>query len=1140
MVFIKLADGQNITNIKHKKIVLVSDTIFLDSLSVVPNSEQLFLENSLISSNAYKIDYSKSILIINDKNLQGKTIFIFYKIFPLAFNKSFEHKSIAAIEKQIKSSKNPFNYEYTVNNDDVFYLNGLNKSGSISRGVAFGNNQDLSVNSNLDLQLSGKISNNISILASISDNNIPIQAEGNTQQLQEFDQVFVQLFNKQWKLTAGDFYLKRPDSYFMNFNKKAQGGSFEIKLNPNKEDKITTITSTLSAAVSKGKFARNRIAGIEGNQGPYRLMGAENETFIIILSGTEKIYIDGKLLKRGNEFDYTIDYNTGELTFTTNRLITKDLRIVAEFQYSDKNYARSLLHFGNEYKSKKLALKLNVYSEQDAKNQPLQQDLSDAQKTLLTNIGDSLQNAIISNVNYVDFSENLVLYKKIDTLTYQSVFVYSTNPDSARYQLGFSFVGINKGNYKQIKSSANGKVYQWIMPVGGVPQGDYEPIILLITPKAQQMATFGGKYNFSKNNMILWEGAVSNHDLNTFSNKDARDNIGYALKMNSFNKINLSKGDSSWKLNLDLGYEFINQNFSPIERYRRVEFERDWNIKNSELSSNQHLFNAAVGFSKPITGNILYKVSYLQNLGEFEGINNALSLLYNLKGFSINGTGSFLTTKGLNNTAFLKHKAILTKGVGWLVLGVGEEMEQNKFFLNQSDTLQANSFEFIVLKAFIHNADTTANKFMLSYKQRADNFPVLNDFNATTKAEDVEFSLGLLKNRNHKLRTKITYRKLAILSSTLTTIKPDENILARAEYVAKFFKKTFTSNTYYEVGSGLETKREFSFVEVQPSQGTYTYIGDLNGNGVKDLNEFEVAVFQDQANFIKIFTPTNNFIRTYTNQFNQGIFFRPETNWGNKKGFKKLIARFSNRINYRISRKVSDKTDYFNPFTGNINDTALVTLNYGLLNTIYFNRTSTKFGLNFTFQDNKEKSLLTNGIEQRRTLNRALKSRWNITRVFTLELLASNGVKKNISEFFSTKNYNLFTQEIEPKFTVQPNVKFRASILFNYKEKTNEIFFGGEKSTTQKVGGELRMNIASKGSFRINFNYINNLFTASDNPSLVYEMLEGLQTGVNMTWEVGVQRNISKHMQLSVNYNGRKSESTPIVHTGSVQVRAFF
>ena len=173
-------------------------------------------------------------------------------------------------------------------------------------------------------------------------------------------------------------------------------------------------------------------------------------------------------------------------------------------------------------------------------------------------------------------------------------------------------------------------------------------------------------------------------------------------------------------------------------------------------------------------------------------------------------------------------------------------------------------------------------------------------------------------------------------------------------------------------------------------------------------------------------------------------------------------------------------------------------------------------------------------------MNRAIKSRWNITRIYTLNLLTGRGYKSSESEFFSNRNFEIKTLEIEPKFTFQPNAKFRVSIFYNYKEKKNSLLYGGENLIAQKGGTKLRYNVATKGSFRAGFNYIYKQVSGANNASLSYEILEGLQEGANMTWEFTYQQNISKHMQLSINYNGRKSEGTPIIHTGGVQVRAFF
>src|SRR5690606_20216557 len=154
-------------------------------------------------------------------------------------------------------------------------------------------------------------------------------------------------------------------------------------------------------------------------------------------------------------------------------------------------------------------------------------------------------------------------------------------------------------NYQRIRSTANGKVYEWLAPIAGVPQGDYEPVLLLVTPKKQQMATFGITYDLSSNTSFAVEAAVTNNDLNTFSPKDSDDDHSYGLKakfLHSQEVGNNETNPSMW--NSSFSYEQIGRNFNYIERYRDVEFERDWNIQGMFFEGNEYLLNVSTGISK--------------------------------------------------------------------------------------------------------------------------------------------------------------------------------------------------------------------------------------------------------------------------------------------------------------------------------------------------------------------------------------------------------------------------------------------------------------------------------------------------------------------------------------------------------------
>ena len=53
-------------------------------------------------------------------------------------------------------------------------------------------------------------------------------------------------------------------------------------------------------------------------------------------------------------------------------------------------------------------------------------------------------------------------------------------------------------------------------------------------------------------------------------------------------------------------------------------------------------------------------------------------------------------------------------------------------------------------------------------------------------------------------------------------------------------------------------------------------------------------------------------------------------------------------------------------------------------------------------------------------------------------------------------------------------------------------------------------------------------------------MMEGLQPGSNFTWSIVAQKRLTKYLDLNLNYFGRKSDLARAVHTGTVQLKAYF
>ena len=1133
--------AQDLDNIRSAAISAKQDTVVYDTLATVGGSMSITdSAGQAIDDTAYTLIAWHSKLILGPSLARNhQRLWLKYRVFPPSLTQRRFHKDIREIQQ---IPEQVFTWQKLSRNQGASRRNfpsaDIIQSGSISRAITLGNNQDAVVNSGLDLQLSGSLGNNLNITGVLSDKNVPLQPDGTTQKINELDRVYIKVYNDQTQVTGGDFQISEGQGYFMKLNKKVQGARAEHRYQaPGNMQAV----SSFSGAISRGKHCTQNFMGEEGNQGPYRLSGCDNETHIIILSGSEKVYIDGQRMKRGKNNDYVINYNTAEITFTANQPITKDKRILVEFEYSLRAYTRFMAYTHNSIRGDNGSLWFNVFTQQDSKTSTLAQELNDREKTLLARAGDNLEQARVPYVDTGSYQENnnLILYIEKDTLVggkRYSIYTYSTNPDQARLKVGFSYAGENKGNYILKKSAANGRVYQWVAPENGVPQGSYTPERQLIPPRKQQMLTFGGQGNITPSLNSSFELALSNNDLNTFSSLDQGDNKGYALKFN-LNKQFLLTDTSRSKISSSFSYRGVQNDFNPVERFRAVEFDRDWNLRHRTVSGNEHLFSGSINFWHRQAGTSRYRFEYLSYQNGYRGYRNQLNTRLQHDSYQLDFKGNLLKTKGPNTqTDFVRYQAHASKHFPYLVAGIRNNAEYNRW---QADTLMNQSFSFNEWQFYLKSPDSLTNQYFINYQIRDDRRPHRGQLKPVSQGQDLNVGVKIHSLKNNRLTARITYRQLHIPDTSLTASRPEDHLIGRIEHSMHLFRNLLRTSTHFEVGSGLEPRKEFTYIEVPDGQGVYHW-SDYNENGIKELDEFEKARFQDQADYLRVYRPSGTYYKTHTHEFNHTLHLNPSQAIRDTGFLARLASRFSDQLAYRIRRKNQQNRFWknLNPFAYRIGNPDVLSQSSNLRNTLSFNKGRPTYHIDYIFLISQNKSLLMNGTELQEDHKHGLHLTWNINEALTLLNRSSIIRKRYQSEFFSNKNYRLKNLRESFSLRYHPSSAMRFELGYAFADMNNQQ--GPEKAIQHKIN--LKFQISRVKQFRVHgkTSLIHFDYGAPRNTPVAYQMLQGLKPGKNATWSLVLQKEIYQNLDLNLNYSGRTSQGHRTIHTGQVELRASF
>ena len=517
------------------------------------------------------------------------------------------------IDKLYKLSKSSFINKRKSNSK-------IDTNGSISRGVTIGSNQNSVLNSELDLQISGELSDGVKIKASIQDSNIPLQNDGYSQQIDEFDQIFIEISSENWKVRGGDVDISQENTFFGNFQKRIQGLAVNSSIN-------NSIKLEIAWAIVKGKYKQTQITTQDGNQGPYKLVGQNGELYVLVVSGSESVFVNGKKIERGIDKDYTINYNAGEILFNSTFPIMSDMRVQVEYQVSEKNFNSFFGFTKIGFKKNKSEHNISFYNENDIKDQPLLQNISADQIESLSNAGDDSELMNVPTGTLTTYSENRILYKK-EIINNVEIFVYSNNPDDDLYDVNFTNVGQNQGDYILLTNNAIDNIFEYRPPISGEKQGNFEPISKLVAPEKLQLLTYNSVYEINNNSKINLELATSKKDENLFSSIDDSDNTGFASKVNYKSTNDILKT----KIVTEIDINYMENNFRSIERIYNTEFNRDWDLTENILGNYNQLYSKGIiGLNNKKLGSLDYSFENLNYKNYFNGVRNALSLISNQK-----------------------------------------------------------------------------------------------------------------------------------------------------------------------------------------------------------------------------------------------------------------------------------------------------------------------------------------------------------------------------------------------------------------------------------------------------------------------------------------------------------------------------
>ncbi|MGL1936369.1 MAG: hypothetical protein OCD01_15165 [Fibrobacterales bacterium] len=249
----------------------------------------------------------------------------------------------------------------------------LTVSGYKTLSITNGTSSALLFEQEMDLLIHGELTSGVYLESKLHDRNMPTGAQGNTQSLNDIDRLYLKLNGEHFSAILGDIQISHTMQEYTALSQLSRGADLQF------------YSSLYNGHISYGNKSTTHhttlLQGTDDLQSQFQLYSKEGG-FVSLVLGSESVWINGNAMS--SPTDYTIEYGTGVILFSSKHLISSKDFITISYEYTLPELQSQTFALSNSATFSSISLTAGVIYSGNDKDQPNGTPLTTSQKELLS------------------------------------------------------------------------------------------------------------------------------------------------------------------------------------------------------------------------------------------------------------------------------------------------------------------------------------------------------------------------------------------------------------------------------------------------------------------------------------------------------------------------------------------------------------------------------------------------------------------------------------------------------------------------------------------------------------------------------------------------------------------------------------